>query len=119
MHADLILTNGRVLTMDAGRPRAEAVALRAGRVQAVGTAAGLAHFVGPETRVIDVGGRTVLPGFVESHLHLVLGGAELTQLQLGGLHGMENLRAAFAEYAAANPDKAAMLREQAGVLGVK
>lgn len=113
MHADLILTNGRVLTMDAGRPRAEAVALRAGRVQAVGTAAGLAHFVGPETRVIDVGGRTVLPGFVESHLHLVLGGAELTQLQLGGLHGMENLRAAFAEYAAANPDKALLMAQGA------
>ena len=113
MKADLIVTNGRVLTMDAGRPRAEAVAIRAGRVQAVGTAAGIAALAGPETRVIDAGGRTVLPGFVESHLHLVLGGAELTQLQLGGLHGLENLKAAFASYAARHPEAPILLAQGA------
>lgn len=113
MQADLILTNAKVLTMDAGRPRAEAVALRDGRIQAVGTAAGIAALAGPETRVIDAGGRTLLPGFVESHLHLVLGGAELTQLQLGGLHGLENLRAAFASYAAKHPGAPILLAQGA------
>lgn len=113
MQADLIVTNARVLTMDAGRPRAEAVAIRAGRVQAVGTAAGIAALAGPQTRVIDAGGRTVLPGFVESHLHLVLGGAELTQLQLGGLHGLENLKTAFSAYAAKHPDAPVLLAQGA------
>lgn len=113
MRADLILTNAKVLTMDAGRPRAEAVAVRAGRIQAVGTAAGIAALAGPETRVIDAGGRTLLPGFVESHLHLVLGGAELTQLQLGGLHGLETLRAAFASYSAQHPDAPILLAQGA------
>ena len=113
MQADLIVTNAKVLTMDAGRPRAEAVAVRAGRVQAVGTAAGIAALAGPETRVIDAGGRTVLPGFVESHLHLVLGGAELTQLQLGGLHGLDALKAAFAAYAAKHPEAPVLLAQGA------
>ncbi|MDR0809470.1 MAG: amidohydrolase [Gemmobacter sp.] len=113
MHADLILTNAKVLTMDAGCPRAGAVAIRAGRIQAVGTAAGISALAGPETRVIDAGGRTLLPGFVESHLHLVLGGAELTQLQLGGLHGLDKLRAAFASYAAKHPDAPILLAQGA------
>ncbi|WP_151720584.1 amidohydrolase [Gemmobacter serpentinus] len=113
MQADLIVTNAKVLTMDAGRPRAEAVAIRAGRVQAVGTAVGIAALAGPATRVIDAGGRTVLPGFVESHLHLVLGGAELTQLQLGGLHGLDNLRVAYRAYADANPGAAILLAQGA------
>ena len=113
MQADLIVTNAKVLTMDAGCPRAEAVAIRAGRVQAVGTAAGMAALTGPETRVIDVGGRTVLPGFVESHLHLVLGGAELTQLQLGGLHGLGNLKAAFVAYAEKHPEAPVLLAQGA------
>ena len=113
MQADLIVTNAKVLTMDAGHPRAEAVAVRAGRVQAVGTAAGIAALAGPETRVIDAGGRTVLPGFVESHLHLVLGGAELTQLQLGGLHGLDALKAAFAAYAAKHPEAPVLLAQGA------
>ncbi len=103
MLADTLITNGRVLTMDAGTPVAEAVALRDGRVQAVGTAAGMSALVGPDTVVIDAKGCTVLPGFVESHLHLGLGGSELVQLQLGGVQGFEDLRAAFVSYAAAHP----------------
>jgi len=113
MQADLIVTNARVLTMDAGQPRAEAVAIRAGRVQAIGTAAGIAALAGPATRVIDAGGRSVLPGFVESHLHLVLGGAELAQLQLGGLHGMAALANAFRAYAARHPDAPILLAQGA------
>ncbi len=54
--------------------------------------------------MIDAGGRTLLPGFVESHLHLVLGGNELTQLQLGGVAGFDALKAAVEDYAAQNPD---------------
>lgn len=101
--AELIVTNARVLTMDPERPRAEAVALAGGRILAVGARTEVEALAGPGCRVIDAGGRTLLPGFVESHLHLVLGGNELTQLQLGGVEGFEPLQAAFRAYAAENP----------------
>jgi predicted amidohydrolase YtcJ len=68
---------------------------------------------GPGTRVIDAGGRTLLPGFVESHLHLVLGGAELQQLQIGGLYGFDALKVAFERYAAANPQRALLVAQGA------
>ena len=102
MIAEMIVVNARVLTMDAAMPRAEAVALSAGRIVAVGSRAEVEAQTGPKTKVIDAGGRTLLPGFVESHLHLVLGGVELQQLQIGGVIGFDGLKAAFIDYAAAN-----------------
>jgi predicted amidohydrolase YtcJ len=101
--AEMIITNARVLTMDEARPRAEAVALGGGRILAVGSKSEIEALAGPATRVVDAGGRTLLPGFVESHLHLVLGGNELSQLQLGGVQGFEALASAFRAYAARNP----------------
>lgn len=109
----MIVTNGRVLTMDPARPRAEAVALAGGKVLAVGTAEEVGVLAGPGCRVIDVGGRTVLPGFVESHLHLVLGGAELTNLQLADVMGFADLKAAFLRFAAANPDRPLLMAQGA------
>jgi predicted amidohydrolase YtcJ len=119
MTSDLIITNARVLTMDAERPRAEAVAVVGGRIVAVGTRAEVMAVAGPDCRVIDAGGRTLLPGFVESHLHLVLGGAELRQLQIGGVCGLDALKAAFAVYAARHPDAALLMAQGAAydVLG--
>ena len=108
----LILTNARVLTMDAANPRATAVALSGDRIAAVGGAE-VAALAGPATRVIDCGGRTVLPGFVESHLHLVLGGAELAQLQIGGLAGFDALKAAFGAHAARRPDTPLLMAQGA------
>ena len=113
MTADLIVMNARVLTMDEHTPRAEAVAGREGRILALGSGAEVASLAGPKTRVIDAGGRTLLPGFVESHLHLVFGGAELAHLQLGGVTGLAALRAAFTAFAAAHPDKALLMAQGA------
>jgi predicted amidohydrolase YtcJ len=112
MVVDLIITGARVLTMDPALPRAEAVAIAGGRIVAVGGAE-VAALAGPGCRVIDAGGRTVLPGFVESHLHLVLGGAELAHLQLTGVYGAEALGVAFRAYAAANPDKPLLMAQGA------
>ncbi|MEU3962718.1 amidohydrolase [Streptomyces buecherae] len=67
--ADLILTGGSVLTMDDAFTVAQAVAVTADRVVAVGTDAEIAALAGPGTRVIDLAGRTVLPGINDSHLH--------------------------------------------------
>ncbi|WP_374372267.1 amidohydrolase [Tabrizicola sp.] len=104
MQAEMIITNAKVLTMDEARPRAEAVALAGGRILAVGSRAEVEALAVPGCRVVDAGGRTLLPGFVESHLHLVLGGNELSQLQLGGVAGFDDLARAFRAYAMQNPD---------------
>jgi predicted amidohydrolase YtcJ len=112
--AEMIITNAKVLTMDPPRPHAEAVALTGGRIVAVGGRAKVEALAGPGTCVVDAGGRTLLPGFVESHLHLVLGGNELSQLQLGGVEGFEALAQAFRAYGAANPDLPLLMAQGAG-----
>ncbi len=72
--ADLILFNARIATMDERRPGAEAVAVRGGRFLAVGDERAVMAHRGPRTRVIDAGGRTVIPGLNDSHIHLIRGG---------------------------------------------
>lgn len=103
MTPDLIVTNARVLTMDAGHPRAQAVAIGGGRVLAVGGRE-VERLAGQGTEIVDCGGRTVLPGFVESHLHLVMGGVELAHLQLGGVQGGQALTRAVRGFAETHPD---------------
>lgn len=103
MPATILITNGRVLTMDPDHPETHAVALEGGHVAALGDAA--LALAGPATQVIDARGASVLPGFVESHLHLFMGGSELSHLQLLGVKGPEALAAAIQAYAAANPNR--------------
>ena len=113
MAPETILTNARVLTMDPACPRAEAVALGEGRIAAVGDRASIEALAGPQTEIVDCRGASVLPGFVESHLHLVLGGAELAHLHLGHVSGLKALTKAFRTYAARNRD-APLLMAQGG-----
>ncbi|MEX1128867.1 MAG: amidohydrolase [Vicinamibacterales bacterium] len=76
--ADLVVTNGKVVTVEDGAPEAQAVASRGGRIVAVGTNAEIQKFVGPKTEVIDVKGQLVIPGFIEGHGHFSgIGTAEL------------------------------------------
>lgn len=81
--ADLLLINGNVVTVDAGRPRAEAVAIQDDRILAVGSTADLQAVLGPSTRVIDLYGRTVVPGLVDGHLHFAALAARSRMLDLG------------------------------------
>ena len=67
--ADLVITNARVITMDDARTRAEAVASLGNTIVYVGDAAGAEAFTGPDTQVIDAGGKIVLPGLHDSHIH--------------------------------------------------
>jgi len=67
---DLILRNGALLTQDSGAPAARALAVRAGRIVAVGRDEDVVTLAGPATRTIDLGGRTVVPGFNDAHAHL-------------------------------------------------
>jgi predicted amidohydrolase YtcJ len=101
---DLVIHNARILTMDPARPRAEALAVAGNRLMAVGGEAEILALAGPDTRRIDAGGSTVLPGFNEAHMHIFGGSVSLTQLSLFGIHGFEALRQAVTAYAARNPD---------------
>jgi predicted amidohydrolase YtcJ len=102
MTADLIITNARVRPVFAP-DHVTAVALAAGRIVALGSDDAVRSQAGSDTRVIDARGREMLPGFIESHLHLFMGGATLAMLNLGTTFGFEATRAAFREFAAANP----------------
>ena len=72
--ADLILTGGKIATLRFQEGFVEAIAIQDGRVQAIGTAKEIAPFRGEQTRVIELAGRTVIPGLNDSHTHLVRGG---------------------------------------------
>ena len=102
--ADLIVINGRVRTMDDDNPAAEAVAVKDGAIIAIGSRAAIEDLKGSATKVIDAKGGSVLPGFIEAHMHLFSGGAELAHLQLGGIHGFEALQKAIRDYASMRPE---------------
>lgn len=69
--ADLVVTNAKIATLDAAGTMAQAIAVRDGRIVAVGSAAQMGAFTSPATRTVDAGGRTVVPGLIDSHMHAV------------------------------------------------
>ncbi|MGZ4887268.1 MAG: amidohydrolase, partial [Candidatus Aminicenantales bacterium] len=103
--ASLIFTNGAVYTVDPAQPWAGAVAVADGKILYAGTAKGAGRFKGAFTTTIDLGGRMLLPGFQDSHIHLITGGIELSECNLSGLPDKESVFAAIREYAARNPEK--------------
>ncbi|AZO13354.1 MULTISPECIES: amidohydrolase [unclassified Mesorhizobium] len=102
--ADLVIVNGRVLTMDDDNPSAEAVAVKDGAIIAIGDRASIEELKGPATKIVDAQGGSVLPGFIEAHMHLFGGAAELDNLHLAGVHGFDALRDAIQDFAAKHPD---------------
>jgi predicted amidohydrolase YtcJ len=88
--ADLILRNGRITTLAAMRPEANALAIANGRILAIGDAAAVEPHRGPATQVIDVGSRRVIPGLNDSHLHLIRGGLTYNlELRWDGVRSLE------------------------------
>lgn len=80
--ADLIITNAKIWTVDKARPQAEALAIVGERIVAVGSAAEMDVWHGPQTKVVDAQGRLLLPGFNDAHVHFVDGGEHLQEVQL-------------------------------------
>ena len=79
---DLAIVNASVHTMDAGHPRAQAVAVIGNRIAAVGRSADIRALAGAGTRVIDARGKLLLPGFNDAHVHFLMGGFSLSSVDL-------------------------------------
>ncbi|WP_170570758.1 amidohydrolase [Ruegeria atlantica] len=107
--ADLVFTNASVLTMNDDAPTAQAVAVTGNQISYVGDAAGAEALVGENTEVLDLGGDTLLPGFVSGHDHIVASGWTSRGVSLFGIETLEEALAAVKEYADANPDEELIL----------
>ena len=102
-HADILLVNGHVITVDDRFTRANAVAVRDGRILAVGGADVLASHSGPGTAVVDLRGRTLMPGFVDTHGHIALFGLETLCVSLAGASSIAEIQQRIARRAAETP----------------
>ncbi|MEE9576709.1 MAG: amidohydrolase [Gemmatimonadota bacterium] len=97
--ADLVLKNGRIVTLDDQVPEAEALAAAGGRILAVGSDRRMEAFIGPETEVIDLEGRLAIPGFIEGHGHYMGLGVSKTILALDAVRSWEEIVEMVAEAA--------------------
>jgi len=103
--AELILKNAAVYTLNKAQPWAEAVAVTGSKIVFVGTNSDVKKYRGRGTKVLDLAGKMVLPGFQDSHVHLISGGMELEQCNLNDLETKEEILARIRSYAAENPEK--------------
>ncbi len=103
--ADTVLTGGAVYTVDAARSWAQAVAVRDGRVCAVGPDAEVAPWIGPRTRVIPLRGRLLVPGFQDAHVHVPSGGLSRLRCDLSGAHTLPGYLDRVRAYAASHPER--------------
>src|SRR5690348_3192400 len=103
--ADLILRHGAIYTMDAPRRWVESVAVANGRIIFAGPDAGAARLAGPSTKIVDLAGKMVLPGFHDSHVHLMEGGVDMSLCDVKSVATPLEVLAAVRKFAAAHPDK--------------
>ena len=97
--ADTIITNAMVYTVNAQQPWAEAVAIQGERILLVGSAKDVLKRRGSTTKVIDAGGRLLLPGFEDSHVHFVSGAENLAKVDLAGTRNVEEVQARIRQFA--------------------
>jgi predicted amidohydrolase YtcJ len=100
---DLIITNARIYTVNPKQPWAEAVAIRDGRIAAVGAAHEVMILRGPRTRVLDARQHLVLPGFIDSHIHFIEGSLSLRQLRLDETGSIAEIQDVIRKHAASHP----------------
>lgn len=102
--ADLLITNAHVYTVDEQHPHAQAVAVRGNRIVFVGNDDDARSWRGPHTIWIDGTGRTLLPGLIDSHFHLLWASRKLADLQLEEIEDLEQLATSLRAYATDHPD---------------
>ncbi|MGZ4816048.1 MAG: amidohydrolase, partial [Terriglobales bacterium] len=101
--AELIVTNANVYTVDKNQPHAEAVAIIGDRIVAVGNAADIDQWRGASTKVIDAGGKLLLPGFNDAHVHFIDGGLQLDSVDLRNAASPEEFASKIGERAKITP----------------
>jgi len=106
--ADWVLRNGAIYTLDSKERRAQSLAVGGGTILYVGDDAGVEAFVGPESRVIELGGKMVLPGFIDSHSHPSGALIQAVAVSLYDLRSLEQYLEAVRRFAEENPDKQAV-----------
>ena len=107
--ADYVFRNGKVYTLDEKQPWAESVAVTGNQIAYVGENGGSAKWVGPETKVVDLKGRLLLPGFIDGHNHYVAGAATKRGVNLTGSQNTEEMLQRIRDYVTANPQKGAYM----------
>jgi predicted amidohydrolase YtcJ len=101
--ADLVLTHGKVYTVNPEQPWAEAVAVKDGKIVAVGTNQEILKLSGKNTRVIDAKGHLVMPGFGDAHVHFMEGSMTLLGVKLDDAKTIADIQKSVKEFAAAHP----------------
>jgi predicted amidohydrolase YtcJ len=101
--ADMVIVNGKIYTLNPKQPWAEALAIRADRIVAVGSNAEIAKLQSISTQVIDAKGRLVLPGFTDCHIHFMDGAFSLGRVNLEGAKNAADIQQRLREYGAAHP----------------
>lgn len=101
--ADMLILHARVYTVDSQQPWAQSVAIREGKVIAVGTDEQLAAFRGPSTKIIDAHGKLVLPAFTDSHIHFIEGGFSLQHANLEGAKDVSEIQQRLRAYSTQHP----------------
>lgn len=94
--ADLVLRGGKIVTLESSAPQVQALAARQGKIVALGTNQQIQSFVGPSTKVIDLGGRLAIPGFIEGHGHFMSLGASKMELNLRDVKNWDQIVAMVA-----------------------
>jgi hypothetical protein len=103
--ADLALRGGAIYTVDGTRSWAETIAIDDGRIVYVGTDAGAKDWIGPQTQVVDLKGRMVVPGMQDVHIHPISGGIEANGCDLNAANSVEEYVAIIRKYADEHPDE--------------
>lgn len=106
IYANLVLVHGRVWTENPAQPETEAVAIAGNHILLTGTSAEVLRLAGPSTRVIELHGRRVVPGFNDAHVHFVPGGLGLSSVQLRDAASQAEFRNRIAEFAKSQPNEA-------------
>jgi predicted amidohydrolase YtcJ len=106
LYASLVLVHGRIWTENPAQPEAEAIAVSGNRILRVGTSEDVLRLAGPPTRVVELHGRRVVPGFNDAHVHFVPGGQGLAGVQLRDASSQAEFRQRTASFARTQPDGA-------------
>ena len=92
MSADLVLINGNVITMNSAQPRAQVVAVKNGLIVAVGTQNEVKQWIGKDTKTVNLRGKTVVPGLIDTHVHMTGFGFSLAQIDLRGASSIREVQ---------------------------